>query len=296
MSKRNLKKLRKENESLKEMCARKMAPSTDPILDAILQMESYLKRHYDFRFNRMNEITEYRTHGTLPFAPLSQRDLNSICIAVRKAGINCWDKDVNRFIYSTQTGSYHPFLLYMQELPLWDGTDRMTDLAQRVSTDDYWIRSFHRWMLAMVAQWMGLDNTHANSVAPILVSRKQGKQKSTYIKMLVPPELQNYYTDDFNLNSKGQATRKLSEYGLICMDEFDKETTKKMPLLKNLMQMASLSFIKSYQKSFSKLPRIASFAGTSNRKDILTDPSGSRRFICIEVEEKINTENIVSPR
>lgn len=70
----------------------------------------------------------------------------------------------------------------MQELPLWDGTDRMTDLAQRVSTDDYWIRSFHRWMLAMVAQWMGLDNTHANSVAPILVSRKQGKQKSTYIK------------------------------------------------------------------------------------------------------------------
>ena len=152
MSKRNLKKLRKENESLKEMCARKMAPSTDPILDAILQMESYLKRHYDFRFNRMNEITEYRTHGTLPFAPLSQRDLNSICIAVRKAGINCWDKDVNRFIYSTQIGSYHPFLLYMQELPLWDGTDRMTDLAQRVSTDDYWIRSFHRWMLAMVAQ------------------------------------------------------------------------------------------------------------------------------------------------
>ena len=111
--------------------------------------------------------------------------------------------------------------------------------------------------------------------------------------MLVPPELQNYYTDDFNLNSKGQATRKLSEYGLICMDEFDKETTKKMPLLKNLMQMASLSFIKSYQKSFSKLPRIASFAGTSNRKDILTDPSGSRRFICIEVEEKINTEDII---
>ena len=296
MSKRNLKKLRKENESLKEMCARKMAPSTDPILDAILQMESYLKRHYDFRFNRMNEITEYRTHGTLPFAPLSQRDLNSICIAVRKAGINCWDKDVNRFIYSTQTGSYHPFLLYMQELPLWDGTDRMTDLAQRVSTDDYWIRSFHRWMLAMVAQWMGLDNTHANSVAPILVSRKQGKQKSTYIKMLVPPELQNYYTDDFNLNSKGQATRKLSEYGLICMDEFDKETTKKMPLLKNLMQMASLSFIKSYQKSFSKLPRIASFAGTSNRKDILTDPSGSRRFICIEITAPINTNVTINYR
>ena len=270
-----------------------MAPSTDPILDAILQMESYLKRHYDFRFNRMNEITEYRTHGTLPFAPLSQRDLNSICIAVRKAGINCWDKDVNRFIYSTQTGSYHPFLLYMQELPVWDGTDRLTDLAQRVSTDDYWIRSFHRWMLAMVAQWMGLDNTHANSVAPILVSRKQGKQKSTYIKMLVPPELQNYYTDDFNLNSKGQATRKLSEYGLICMDEFDKETTKKMPLLKNLMQMASLSFIKSYQKELLQTAsnrfvcRYIQPQGYSDRS------FGKPPFYLYRSGREINTENII---
>ena len=80
------------------------------------------------------------------------------------------------------------------------------------------------------------------------------------------------------------------------MDEFDKETTKKMPLLKNLMQMASLSFIKSYQKSFSKLPRIASFAGTSNRKDILTDPSGSRRFICIEVTGPIQTNVTINYR
>lgn len=111
--------------------------------------------------------------------------------------------------------------------------------------------------------------------------------------MLMPPELQNYYTDDFNLNANGQAIRKLSEYGLVCMDEFDKESVRKMPLLKNLMQMTNLSFVKSYQKNFCKLPRIASFAGTSNRKDLLTDPSGSRRFLCMLVERKIDVENIV---
>ena len=293
MSKRNLKRLRKENEELKEMCAQSATPVQDPILEALQQMESYLKRHYDFRFNRMTETTEYRLCGTTDFNPLTQRDLNSICIAVRKAGINCWDKDVNRFIYSTQTEEYHPFQLYIQRLPAWDGTDYITDLARRVCDDDYWIRSFHRWMLAVVAQWMNLDEAHANSVAPILVSEKQGKQKSTYIKMLMPPELQNYYTDDFSLNSKGQVTRKLSEYGLVCMDEFDKETAGKMPLLKNLMQMTNLSFIKSYQKSFCKLPRIASFAGTSNRKDLLADPSGSRRFVCIMVERKIDVTGIM---
>lgn len=292
MSKRNLKKLRKENEALKEQCAQQATPSATPILDALMEMENYLKRHYDFRFNRLIETTEYRVRGTRKYVLLSPRHFNSICMAVRKAGINCWDKDVNRFVFSSQTAEYHPFQLYMQELPLWDGTDRLKELAGRVSEDEYWIRSFHRWMLAMTAQWMGMDETHANSVAPILVSHTQGRNKSTFIKSLLPAELQNYYTDDFTLNSKGQSVRKLSEYGLVCMDEFDKETTSRMPQLKNLMQMASLNFIKSYQKNFCHLPRIASFAGTSNRKDLLTDPSGSRRFICIEVEKKINVDNI----
>lgn len=125
MSKRNLKRLRKENEELKEMCAQTASPSADPMLETLKQMKDYLKRHYDFRFNRMTEITEYRLCGTTDFTPLAQRDLNSICMAVRRTGINCWDRDINRLIYSTQTADYHPFLLYMQKLPLWDGKDRV---------------------------------------------------------------------------------------------------------------------------------------------------------------------------
>ena len=58
------------------------------------------------------------------------------------------------------------------------------------------------------------------------------------------------------------------------------------------MQMASLSLCKAYQKNYRVLPRIASFIGTSNRKDLLTDPTGSRRFICVEVEHPIDCEAI----
>jgi predicted P-loop ATPase len=79
--------------------------------------------------------------------------------------------------------------------------------------------------------------------------------------------------------------RRLAEMGLLNLDEFDKFSPAKMPLLKNLMQMASLSLCKAYQKNYRVLPRIASFIGTSNRKDLLTDPTGSRRFICVKVEE-----------
>lgn len=80
--------------------------------------------------------------------------------------------------------------------------------------------------------------------------------------------------------------------GLLNLDEFDKYAPTKMPLLKNLMQMASLSLCKAYQKNYRSLPRIASFIGTSNRKDLLTDPTGSRRFICVLVEYPIDCEGI----
>lgn len=56
--------------------------------------------------------------------------------------------------------------------------------------------------------------------------------------------------------------------------------------------MATLNLRKAYQKNYCALPRIASFIGTSNRKDILVDPSGSRRFICVEVEKCIDCTGI----
>ena len=148
-------------------------------------------------------------------------------------------------------------------------------------------------MLGLTAQWMGMTGIHANSVAPILVSSEQGRQKSTFCKALMPPALSRYYMDNLKLSAQGKPERLLAEMGLLNMDEFDKYGTQQMPLLKNLMQMANLNICKAYQKNFRNLPRIASFIGTSNRFDLLTDPTGSRRFICIEAEHLIDCEGIM---
>ena len=147
-------------------------------------------------------------------------------------------------------------------------------------------------MLGMTAQWMGIMGEHANSVAPLLVSTEQGYLKSTFCKSLLPAALQRYYMDKVDLTSEGRVERRLAEMGLLNLDEFDKYPPTKMPLLKNLMQMASLSLCKAYQKNHRSLPRIASFIGTSNRKELLTDPTGSRRFICVMVKRPIDCNGI----
>lgn len=104
----------------------------------------------------------------------------------------------------------------------------------------------------------------------------------------MPDSLSRYYSDEVELTSRSNATRKMSEMGLLNLDEFDKYFPGKIPLLKNLMQMADLNLCKAYQKNFRNLPRIASFIGTSNRFDLLSDNTGSRRFLCVEVKDKID--------
>ncbi len=257
-------------------------------------LQDYLLTQYDFRYNLLTEETEFRSNGSSHpvFAPIGQREMNTLCMDARATGIKCWDRDLSRYLLSTRIASYHPLRLYMEELPEWDGCDRLADLAQRVSTLPIWIKSFHTWMLAVVAQWTGQEQIHANCVAPILVSSEQGHLKSTFCKGLLPPCLHRYYTEKFSLTSQGDAERKLAEMALINLDEFDRYSSTQMPQLKNLMQLATLNLRKPHQKSYRLLPRIASFIGTSNRIDLLTDPSGSRRYICIEVKQAINLENI----
>ena len=258
------------------------------------KLKNYLNKHYDFRYNLLSETNEFRQRGasSARFRVLGKRELNAICMEVQSAGIMCWDRDLARYVHSTLVESYHPFELYLQELPAWDGTDRLADLAKRVSSEEYWVKYFHRWMLALVAQWMGKNTVFANGVAPLLISEEQGWLKSTFCKSLMPAALQGYYTDQVDLSTSGSLEKKLAVMGLINLDEFDRLSPRSMAKLKNLMQLSSLNMRQAYRNNYSQLPRIASFIGTSNRKDLLDDPTGSRRFLCVEVERRIDCSDI----
>ncbi len=263
------------------------------------ELETYLKDNFAFRYNLITERTEWarrpdqESGGDLEFLPLDSRAMNTIAYSIIKEGSGLWDRDVKRIVESLMTAEYHPFKLYFDELPEWDGMDRMSPLAERVSSEPLWIKSFHRWMLAVVAQWMGRNgNRRANSVAPIIISTRQGLGKSTFCRMLMPPELRQYFTESYDLDAPSAAENKLATFGLINLDEFDKLSVKKMPLLKNLMQQEVLNIRKAYKRCSEPLQRIASFIGTSNRRDLLVDTTGSRRFVCVEIDSEIDCSSI----
>ena len=268
---------------VKNTSKKEIHPST-----MLQRLETYLSDKYDFRFNVLTEQTEYAPKTETSYQMIDQRTLNTFCIDARSQGINCWDKDVSRLLLSQKIKDFHPFTDYITNLPEWDGTDRVTELAKRVSDKTLWVNGFHRWMLAMTAQWMNFDVQCANAVAPLLISTEQGRCKSTFCSILLPEELQRFYIDKFDITSVSGCEQKLSLFGLINMDEFDRYSIRTMATLKNLMQLKRPTFRKSHRSYYSQLPRIASFIGTSNQKELLTDTTGSRRFLCVEVKEKID--------
>ena len=271
----------------------------------IQEVTAFLTSRYRFRFNVLTEETEVTniannipdTH--LRYAKVDERWMNTLSMEAIETGIDCWDRDIQRFVRSRRISEYHPFTAYFEQLPEWDGTDRVSALARRVSDNPVWVNGFHRWMLGLSAQWMQFRSdannanransiNRANSVAPLLVSSRQGLGKSTFCRLLMPDALKAYYTESYDLSSPASAEAKLAAYGLINLDEFDKLSASKMPLLKNLMQASALNIRKAYKRSASVLPRIASFIGTSNREDLLVDRTGSRRFLCVSLEHAID--------
>ena len=266
------------------------------------EVTAFLTSRYRFRFNVLTEETEVAnnipdTH--LRYTKVDERWMNTLSMEAIETGIDCWDRDIQRFVRSRRISEYHPFTAYFEQLPEWDGKDRVSTLARRVSDNPVWVNGFHRWMLGLSAQWMQFhpdtnnanranSTNRANSVAPLLVSSRQGLGKSTFCRLLMPDALKAYYTESYDLGSPASAEAKLAAYGLINLDEFDKLSASKMPLLKNLMQASALNIRKAYKRSASALPRIASFIGTSNREDLLVDRTGSRRFLCVSLEHAID--------
>ena len=253
--------------------------------------EAYMKEHYTLRLNVMTGAAEYRLNAVgYGFWPLDQAARNTMTIKALKAGVESWDKDLNRYIDSSLIPKYYPMEDYIKHLPKWNGkTDYVGELTRRVKTDNpHWESDFHTWMLSMVAQWLGKDRQHGNAIVPLLIG-PQGSGKTTFCKRLLPGYLQIYFNDRLSMKSDNDIFIAMSSYALINIDEFDAMSKSQQPILKYLLSKHDVKFRPPYGKTMEERQRFASFIATTNNRRPLVDPTGSRRFICVYAEEIDNS-------
>ena len=282
MKGKNLKNVKAENQRNRK--ADKMKH------DVTRRLLDYLERKYEMRYNTALGCTEIRkANSSEPFVPADDRVRNTLAIKARLDGIDVWDKDIRRYTESKFVKTFNPVDAFLKRLKgQWDGKDHIGALAGCVPNDNArWGDWFHTWFLAMVAQWMGLDATHGNSVALLLISR-QGYKKSTFCKRLLPKELQWGYNDNLVISEKQNTLRAMSQSLLINIDEFNALSAKTQEgFLKNIMQLANIKLRQPYRQQQVTLPRVASFIATANVSDVFSDPSGCRRFIAVTLTSPI---------
>ena len=260
-----------------------------------MKINIFLNSNYELRKNVMRGVAEYRTRTGIGFSfqDLTEEARNSITMRALEQGIRCWDKDIRRYVNSDDIERYDPVNDYLDHLPRWDGKDRVTPLAERVPTEwKEWTHLFHIWMRSMVAMWLGKGQLTGNALVPLLIGR-QGCGKSSFCRILLPRELQDYYNDRINFKNENDLNLGLSSFGLINLDEFDRVTQRQQIVLKYLVSTADLKYRPPYGKAYTTNRRYASFIGTTNEQTPLTDPSGSRRFLCVFIDGDIDFETPV---
>ena len=263
------------------------------VRENIVNMMQLLKRRYDFRYNTVMKFVEYmpKEKGWYGFQPVDPRVQKRMTLEVQLADIRVSIKDVRNFLESDYIKNYNPIDEYLfQCYDKWDEKDHIRALARTVPTNNpYWADWFYTWFLGMVDQWRGFTHRqYGNSVAPLLIS-KQGYNKSTFCRRLLPPELQWGYSDNLILSEKRQVYQAMAQFMVINLDEFNQISPQvQQGFLKNLIQLPTLKYKPPYGSHVMEFPRLASFIATSNMKDILTDPSGNRRFIGVELTGPID--------
>ena len=259
----------------------------------IVSMMKLLESRYDFRYNTVMKYVEYlpKDKGWYGYRPVEPRVQKRMTLEVQLADIRVSIKDVRNFLESDYIKNYNPIEEYLfQCYDKWDGKDHIRALARTVPTaNPHWADWFYTWFLGMVDQWRGYSHRqYGNSVAPLLIS-KQGYNKSTFCRRLLPPELQWGYSDNLILSEKRQVYQAMAQFMVINLDEFNQISPQvQQGFLKNLIQLPTLKYKPPYGSHVMEFPRLASFIATSNMKDILSDPSGNRRFIGVELTGSID--------
>ena len=260
---------------------------------SVTDIQHFLGGRIMLRRNALTGLVESRWPGEFPgetneWEPLSSVTVNTLWseLSLEKSVIK---QHLLNVIESDYVGEYHPFRQYLEHLPPWDGqSDHILAMSMSVQvrgdTDDQLLfaQYLKKWLVWMVAAWV--DPLVVNNVILVLLGR-QGTYKTTWFSRLLPPELRQYFYTKTNATRMDKDDRlKLAQYGLVCCEELDTMRPSELNQLKAAVTMVTIDERIPYERYPRHLPHVASFCGTGNNTQFLSDPTGNRRWLPFEVE------------
>ena len=262
----------------------------------IYEVEAFLEENYQFRRNVVSGKCEMRANGieSGEWKDVTEIVVNTIVREAKKAGIGdnkSPRQDIVEYINSMAVETYDPVKSYLDSLPEWDGNDHVGALFRRLpEVTDEMVGFLAIWLRSSVAHWLHLDMLHGNECVPVLIGG-QGVGKSTFAARLLPPDLRCYYLDHINFSNKFDMEMALTNNLFVNLDEFNVMTSRQQTKLKQVLSKVKVNGRPIFGRVQADRPRYASFIATTNDETPLSDPTGSRRYICILIPEEAYIDN-----
>ena len=259
--------------------------------EGLLMTEQYLQEKYLFRFNVLSGKTEFAdlpADGQPQYRILTTKALNSIILQAKRDGIceNGSPKtEIMELVNSEEIPTFNPIDDFLRHLPQWDGQNHVAQLFGRIpglTTEQ--LEFLFVWIRSMVAHWLQIDEIHGNETVPTLIGA-QGCGKTTFVVRLLPPHLRQYFLDHLNLSNKFDKEMALTNNLLVNLDELEAIRPSQHATLKQTLSKNKVNGRPIYGASQEDRPRFASFVATTNNPHPLTDATGSRRYICLQIPE-----------
>ena len=257
------------------------------IMDRLMLRHNVITRRVEYRLP-----SSYEHEGT-DWQPITDRVVNSLWSELSATKV-VRAQDIYRVLESDFVPEFNPFAFYLEHLPPWNGEDYILAMSVSVSVRGdveeqmLFAEYLKKWLVGMVAGW--IDPAVVNNVILVLIG-EQGSYKTTWFNYILPPELRAYFYTKTNASKMGRDDLlTLAQYGLVCCEELDTMRPSELNQLKAAVTMPSIDERAAYAHFHEHRKHIASFCGTGNNMQFLSDPTGNRRWLPFEVE------SIDSPR
>ena len=271
-------------------------PNWQEVYASVEDIRQFLDERVLLRYNvvtRRVEVHWLTDFGDAPpglddWEPLTDRLVNSLWVELSEQK-QVRVQDIFRVIESDYVAEFNPFAFYLSRLPPWNGNeDHILGLSLSLNvkgdTNEQFLFAEYlkKWLVGMVAGWV--NPQVVNNVILVLIG-PQGAYKTTWFNYLLPPELRRYFYTKTNASRMSKDDLLvLAQYGLVCCEELDTMRPSELNQLKAAVTMLSVDERAAYARYHEHRPHIASFCGTGNSLQFLSDPTGNRRWLPFEVD------------
>lgn len=243
---------------------------------------NFLKNNFQLRFNEITgNIEDWKSKKINGQHQLiGDRELNTLYIK-----LSCINKDVDfryldRFISSTITDSYNPFIDFIEKNKnVIRSPQLISDLAATIKTGSRNAEKYIKhWYCGMIASIFGSQSPFTL----VLAGEKLNTGKTEWFRKLLPEDLMPYYAES-KLDDGKDSDILMCKKLLIMDDEFGGKNKKNQALFKAMSSKQNISVRVPYGRRSQEMRRISVLGGTANELELLHDPYGNRRILPINV-------------